>query len=467
MALWSCLEPTATVAQVAGVDAGGLVSMILTAVQTVRRNKEDCRQLARRAMKIADLLQKLQSQDMMQDKEVWRPLDGLDDTLREAYVLVASCQESSITYRFFMGWKQADQFREVQRKIDGYVELYPFVMHLDLTQRLNRLCNATNDPLSQGQVAEEIVGSSGSCSNLVARTEGSTILENTALPANEPSAVDEHQQADDDEATVILSARKGRSIWLCWWPREKKRKPTYDPWLLHHDSQGYSAFHLSELSSATNNFAVENVIGRGGFGTVYKGQMRDGLKVAVKKCSCLLSDSNQGQLLQEYRNEVQFLMKLHHRNIVKLLGYCIEQEAMILVYEYIPNKSLDRFIFGKTERPLNWSERFRIIKGVAQARMIVSNVHEEYNSGESSIRGTFGYVAPEIIGQGIYSTKNDVYSFGVLLIEIIAGKRRVLLPDEGHSCGKYVHEYVSSGIVANRKSNGDNRSMSTQQSSHG
>lgn len=82
------------------------------------------------------------------------------------------------------------------------------------------------------------------------------------------------------------------------------------------------------------------------YSDTFQGQVKGGLEVAVKICCCLLYGSDQGQLLQEYRNEVQLLMKLHHKNIIKLLGYCIDQGASILVYEYIPNKSLDKIIFG-------------------------------------------------------------------------------------------------------------------------
>lgn len=90
MALWNGLGQVATVAQLTGVDAGGLITMILEAVRTVSRNREECRHLARRVMMIGDLVQKLQGWDMMQEPEIRRPLDGLDDTLREAYVLIVS-----------------------------------------------------------------------------------------------------------------------------------------------------------------------------------------------------------------------------------------------------------------------------------------------------------------------------------------------------------------------------------------
>ncbi|KAL6906286.1 hypothetical protein ACP4OV_003887 [Aristida adscensionis] len=129
----------ATVAQIAGVDASGLVSMILEAVRTVRRNREECRHLGERVAMIGDLLGNLQGWDMMQVPEIRKPLHGLDETLREAYRLITSCQDASSMYRFFMGGRQAEQFREVHRKIDGYLQLYPVICHIDITRRLDQL----------------------------------------------------------------------------------------------------------------------------------------------------------------------------------------------------------------------------------------------------------------------------------------------------------------------------------------
>ncbi|KAF8659681.1 hypothetical protein HU200_058279 [Digitaria exilis] len=140
--------------------------MILEAVRTVSQNREECRHLVRRVMMIGDLMQKLQGWDMMQEPEIRRPLDGLDDTLREAYVLIVSCQNCSIMYRFFMGWKQAEQFREVQKKIDGYIQLYPFISQLDITRRLDKLCSSANPSCSQIQVSRGSFESLQLCSNL-------------------------------------------------------------------------------------------------------------------------------------------------------------------------------------------------------------------------------------------------------------------------------------------------------------
>ncbi|KAJ1276732.1 hypothetical protein BS78_05G237200, partial [Paspalum vaginatum] len=222
-----------------------------------------------------------------------------------------------------------------------------------------------------------------------------------------------------------------------------------------------STFRLSQLVRTTNNFSDKNKLGCSSFGNVYKGQMDDGLEVAVKRISS--SCTTRGI---EFRNEVQILMKLHHKNIVKLLGYCVQQGEMILVYEHIHNKCLDKLIFAdKMETPLDWSIRFRIIKGIAQGIMYLhyqcgtpiihgdvkpSNILLDSclnpviaNFGFSKqvipgaepedsgiISGTMGYIDPEFFYTGKNSTECDVYSFGVVLIEIIAGKRNYVHPPE-------------------------------------
>ncbi|KAJ1276901.1 hypothetical protein BS78_05G251900 [Paspalum vaginatum] len=428
--LWNCIGQAANIAQLTGVDAAGLVTMILAVVQTVRRNKGDCQLLALRVAKISELLQKLQSQGTMQDESVWKPLDGLEDTLREAYVLVTSCQNSSAMSRFSMCGKEANQFREVNRRIDGYIELYPVVMHLDINQRLDRLGNAANGR---------------------------------------------------EKGAIVLSTQKQRCTWLCCQPHRKNRKAPCSPLFIHHQGSGSSTstFRLSQLMRATNNFSDVNEIGRVGFGNVYKGQMDDGLKVTVKRGSSCI------RLAEEFRNEVQIIMKLHHKNIVKLLGYCVQRGEMILVYEYIHIKSLEKLIFAdKMETPLDWSIRFRIIKGISQGIMYLHDqcgtpiIHGDINPSNilldlclnpviadfgfskqvipdaeldvCGVSGTLGYIDPLIFHVGKISTKSDVYSFGVVLIEIIAGKRNYVNPPEGCRSDKSILDHARELWTAGR-----------------
>ncbi|XP_042031159.1 uncharacterized protein LOC121777885 [Salvia splendens] len=213
-------------------------------------------------------------------------------------------------------------------------------------------------------------------------------------------------------------------------------------------------YSFNSLVAATDNFSDDNKLGQGGFGHVYKGILPDGQEIAVKRLS-----RKSGQGLQEFKNEVMLIAKLQHRNLVRLLGCCIQGEENILLYEYMPNKSLDSYLFDPDKKPqLDWSKRFSIITGIARGllylhrdsrlRIIhrdlkVSNIllDEEMNpkisdfgmarifggnqneANTNIVVGTYGYMAPEYAMEGLFSLKSDVYSFGVLLLEIITGQR--------------------------------------------
>ncbi|MED6144382.1 hypothetical protein PIB30_015164 [Stylosanthes scabra] len=213
-------------------------------------------------------------------------------------------------------------------------------------------------------------------------------------------------------------------------------------------------FDLASITSATERFSPANKLGQGGFGSVYKGCLINGREIAVKRLS-----KNSGQGTEEFKNEVTLLAKLQHRNLVRLLGCCFEKEERMLVYEYLPNKSLDFFIFDETQRSiLNWDQRFEIIFGIARGILYLHQdsrlkiIHRDLKAsnilldatmnpkisdfgmakifGEDQIQartrrvvGTYGYMSPEYAMEGQYSTKSDVFSFGVLLLEIVAGKR--------------------------------------------
>ncbi|EEE54572.1 hypothetical protein OsJ_01773 [Oryza sativa Japonica Group] len=207
-------------------------------------------------------------------------------------------------------------------------------------------------------------------------------------------------------------------------------------WRLEERSSEFSLFEFSELLEATDNFAAENRLGQGGFGPVYKGQLHDGVEVAVKR---LASQSGQG--FTEFKNEVELIAKLQHTNLVRLLGCCIQGEEKILVYEYLPNKSLDFFIFGIAQGLLylHKHSRLRVIHRDLKASNILldqdmnpkisdfglAKIFSSNNTEGNTKRvvGTYGYMSPEYASEGIYSIKSDVFSFGVLLLEILSGKR--------------------------------------------
>ncbi|KGN64608.2 hypothetical protein Csa_013124 [Cucumis sativus] len=213
-------------------------------------------------------------------------------------------------------------------------------------------------------------------------------------------------------------------------------------------------YDFTKIETATNYFSFSNKIGEGGFGPVYKGMLPCGQEIAVKR---LAEGSSQGQT--ELRNEVLLISKLQHRNLVKLLGFCIHQQETLLVYEYMPNKSLDYFLFDDKKRSLlGWKKRLDIIIGIARgllylhrdSRLIiihrdlkVSNIllDNEMNPkitdfgmarmfGEDQamtqterVVGTYGYMSPKYVVDGYFSMKSDIFSFGVILLEIVSGKK--------------------------------------------
>ncbi|CAL4991909.1 unnamed protein product [Urochloa decumbens] len=226
------------------------------------------------------------------------------------------------------------------------------------------------------------------------------------------------------------------------------------PWGVDGASSEFMIYDFSQVLEATANFSEKNKLGQGGYGPVYKGQLPDGLEIAVKR---LASHSGQGFI--EFRNEVQLIAKLQHSNLVRLMGCCNQGEEKILIYEYLPNKSLDFLIFDETRRvSLDWNRRVTIIEGISQGLVYLhkhsrlriihrdlkaSNIllDKEMNSKISDfglakifsthdaerstnrIIGTYGYMAPEYASQGIFSIKSDVFSFGVLMLEVVSGKR--------------------------------------------
>ncbi|XP_020091490.1 receptor-like serine/threonine-protein kinase SD1-8 isoform X2 [Ananas comosus] len=213
-------------------------------------------------------------------------------------------------------------------------------------------------------------------------------------------------------------------------------------------------FDLGTIAVATEGFSNTNKLGEGGFGPVYRGKLGDGQEIAVKT---LAKTSVQG--LDEFKNEVMLIAKLQHRNLVRLLGCCIQGEERMLIYEYMENKSLDMFLFDKAySASLNWQTRYRIIEGIARGLVYLHQdsrfrvIHRDlkasnilldkemspkisdfgmariFGGDETEVNtrkvvGTYGYMSPEYAMDGIFSVKSDVFSFGVLVLEIISGRR--------------------------------------------
>ncbi|CAN6915226.1 hypothetical protein Bca4012_088314 [Brassica carinata] len=229
---------------------------------------------------------------------------------------------------------------------------------------------------------------------------------------------------------------------------------------------------LEAIAEATSGFSDENKLGQGGFGPVYKGTLSCGQEIAVKRLS---RTSRQG--IEEFKNEIKLIAKLQHRNLVKILGYCVEEDERMLIYEYQPNKSLDSFIFVKERRKeLDWPKRVEIIKGIARGLMYLhqdsrlriihrdlkaSNVlldsdmtpkisdfglartlgGDETEANTTRVVGTYGYMSPEYQIDGFFSLKSDVFSFGVLVLEIVSGRRNRGFCNQEHKLNLLGHAW--------------------------
>ncbi|KAM1008776.1 hypothetical protein ACFX2J_005145 [Malus domestica] len=213
-------------------------------------------------------------------------------------------------------------------------------------------------------------------------------------------------------------------------------------------------YDFETIKSATDDFSDANKLGRGGFGTVYKGRLLNGQLIAVKRLS---KNSEQGD--REFKNEVELLAQLQHRNLVRLLGFCIKAKERLLIYQYVANASLDHFIFDpQNNAHLEWETRYKIIQGIARGILYLHEdsrvriIHRDLKASNilldedmnpkiadfgmarlfmidqtqgdtKTIVGTYGYMAPEYAIHGRFSVKTDIFSFGVLVLEIISAKK--------------------------------------------
>ncbi|KAH9660230.1 Receptor-like serine/threonine-protein kinase [Citrus sinensis] len=267
--------------------------------------------------------------------------------------------------------------------------------------------------------------------------------------------------------------------------KNRQTKPSKDSATSQADAGDFNSndpdlreYSLADIEVATDRFSIENKLGEGGYGPVYKGVLPDGQIIAVKKLS---KTSTQG--FEEFKNEVMLTAKLQHVNLIRVLGFCIDTQENMLIYEYMPKRSLDYFLFDPIRRLiLDWKKRIHIIQGIIQGLLYlqeysrltiihrdlkVSNilldedlkpkisdfglarifVKDDLEANTNRIVGTQGYIPPEYVGRGVYSTKSDVYSFGVLFLQIISGRRLFIRygQNENLSLVEYAYELWKDG----------------------
>ncbi|GAB2299182.1 mitogen activated protein kinase [Dionaea muscipula] len=271
-----------------------------------------------------------------------------------------------------------------------------------------------------------------------------------------PNAMVVHPRhsGSDNESVKITVAGTSVSVGAI---SDAQTVPSSETGDIHMVEAGNMMISIQVLRNVTNNFGEENILGQGGFGTVYKGELHDGTKIAVKRMECGVIA---GKGVTEFKSEIAVLTKVRHRHLVALLGYCLDGNEKLLVYEYMPQGTLSQHLFSwATEglKPLEWMKRLTIALDVARGVEYLhglahqSFIHRDLKpsnillgddmrakvadfglvrlapegkgSIETRIAGTFGYLAPEYAVTGRVTTKVDVFSFGVILMELITGRK--------------------------------------------
>ncbi|XP_009389171.2 probable serine/threonine-protein kinase PIX13 [Musa acuminata AAA Group] len=437
---WGPVGDVASVTQLVGVDAVSLIRMIIKVASDARMHRKNCRQFAHQLKLVGNLLEQLRISELRKHRSTREPLELLEDALRRSYILVNSCQDRSYLYLLVMGWDIAKQLGSAQAEIARYLDLIPLITLVDIQRVKERKENIRGDqheyPLDG--VEKNVQDPLSNPGRLIAETENNTKITNS----------NKHGLGINDVFCRI--------------------------------------FKFKELQSATMNFSDENLLGQGGFGVVYKGWISAislnaatsgrgflkkgkeansglGTAIAVKRLSRF---SRQG--LPEALTEVQFLGKLSHPNVIKLFGYCSKEKKkkILLVYEFMNNGILAAHLFQNSQ-PLSWDLRIKIAVGAARGLAFLHAsfiIHRDVKSSnilldsnfnpklsdfglamdgptardsnvEADLCGTFGYLAPEYFESGVVNHKIDVFGFGVVLLEMLSGKRAsdIILASEENS----------------------------------
>ncbi|CAH1435490.1 unnamed protein product [Lactuca virosa] len=211
---------------------------------------------------------------------------------------------------------------------------------------------------------------------------------------------------------VVCFLLLASGLFYCRWKKLKKNKEDAP------ELKGAVNYNYKHLQLATNNFSEENSIGRGGFGEVFKAIHDNNQVLAVKKL-----EVGGAKAKVEFENEVLLISQIHHRNLLRLLGWSSEGSNLLLVLEYMPNGSLDSFLWGSKRGSLNWKQRFDIILGIARDFGLAKFQPEDQSHVVTEFAGTLGYAAPEYARHGLLSDKVDTFSLGIVMLEIISCRR--------------------------------------------
>lgn len=406
-----------------------LAAKVVEAVKTVNRNKEVCAQIGSRVSRLSDILSFLENNEVMkQQPQVMRdPHKDLEEALDRALKLVTICKEKRYISHVFKAKDLSEKLEKVSKDI------------------MEQMLIATYAGVYQNTIA------------LMQHGVQSSIQKDGAPLAPSEVAGQWAHSSHSSPSNIDISARFKHG-------GERKNNPAARENGIKQ--LGFKKFSFPEMKIATNNFSENNLIGKGGSATVYKGKLPDGL-VAIKRfCTDRLLRGD----IEHYVNI--FAVLPPHENIVRFLGYCQETKSeivpyndrfvsaevvnMMVVEEYIPHGTLSDIIDGKSQQ-LHWSSKFRIIRGIALG---VAHLHTKgiihldlkpenilfdfklnpkicdfeiskildqqvIKTVTGELEGTLGYMAPEYIADGVISVKNDVYGFGLLLLYIIRGTSRL------------------------------------------
>ncbi|XP_047086975.1 putative cysteine-rich receptor-like protein kinase 23 [Lolium rigidum] len=420
--------------------------MVVQAALVARRYRDACVRLAQHVELVGNLLGELELAELMRREATRRPLEQLGGALRRCYALVTACQDCGYLRRLLLGARMADELRAAQHEIDMFIRLIPLIALVDNSSANNRHTKA-----DEGVLSVVTDGSNRNIRFLATALEFTKIHVQAATevctPRDQPfvGKVDpQEQKIFDIEELMDLCTR------------------------IEVACTGFTKFSFFQIVDATNNFSEKKILGCGGFGTVYEGQLPSGLMVAVKR-------ADEHAAIFSFNSELQ-LAKLQHTKLIRLLGWCIHGKERVLVYEFMHNSALDRHIYDRIKGPLlDWSKRLKIIKGIIEGLVYLhkdsmlwivhrdlkpSNILLDYNmdpkiSDFGSVRtlssevaeertsrvvGTSGYKAPEYASQGIYSLKTDVFSFGILVLVIISGRKNTILDKRGDTLGDLVRD---------------------------